>query len=1028
MTLSTEPSKESPDFRENKLQFDLIVEENRQLKEELDLLKKQFQDTINIVPNMTELYNETNELKRQNNELKNSNDDLTKRLKIAMQTNEDLKNDKLKTKNEASLVYVDEISKLQTQISSLSSENEKNNARYQEQIKEIELVNHNFQSEVASLQNQISKILKLSGGYLNTIFKTTDELIEYLKQGPNQNSISSSNESQKSVQSIQSATEEKIQILKNKLQKEKQKRNELNLNFIKLSKKFEHDKLLSDEQIQQLSDHIRQQANEIQRLELLNQQKQIPELNNNSNNNFQQVNTYNKIKLRNASCQVSLVEMAENSQIDELKRQLLALNSQLSDQQHDYSTIKMKYDELKKQMTDSESSRAQAVEKLKWTNEQLSECQSNLIIQKKELETLKLLNHELQEELNQKETENVLPQTELESKLKFLEVENKNTQKALKNLEKLFSEQKNEIFELTTNKEKLLMIIEKQNILLNGMNEIIYSKRSNQSYKNFDIDSFYNDSNNNEESIPNVEKKQASNTKAVEPKFKWAIGQLPDDINDIVKEFAENDSLSIESRIKNIFLVINKWIEQKDIVTQKEISNIASEKEEIEKKYEQFKSEVISACETDNDTITQNSDNNISEFNVPTFIKNIISQRIDYHRELIQLKDRYKQLLDMEKFDNIESLIEDNRKTKETNIKVIEKLEQEHRKRLAMKKQFKEYVTLKEKDYSEKMELNRKSKENSRKLIEKLQNTICQLQIQNKDLIDQIKEIPELRRKQNEEDEKSRKSSVIDEDDSYVQTSSKDVNMNEVAHQSKIEFENEELKVQVNSLNKAVQSWKDAVKEAHDENALLQQKIEKMKEDYESKIDQISKKSESQKDEHNEAVQSLSEKLQKLTEDHKIQIEKLNEKLIESHQKYDKIAMEFSHLQFEKDRMNHSNNLKIEAIERSRKLSEAQLKAQMMSIDSKYAIIIEEERQKSEKNKRELIEYFICAFRTFSNVDQQLNEDAFRDVVRKVKSQLEKCERMEMSIRKLIKAGDDEPIEDAFTQFIIKYHPQFQAK
>ena len=43
--------------------------------------------------------------------------------------------------------------------------------------------------------------------------------------------------------------------------------------------------------------------------------------------------------------------------------------------------------------------------------------------------------------------------------------------------------------------------------------------------------------------------------------------------------------------------------------------------------------------------------------------------------------------------------------------------------------------------------------------------------------------------------------------------------------------ENEELKVQVNSLNKAVQSWKDAVKEAHDENALLQQKIEKMKDE-----------------------------------------------------------------------------------------------------------------------------------------------------------------------------------------------------
>lgn len=1032
MSISADPNKENPDFHENKLQIDLITEENRQLKEELDILKKQFQDTINFVPNMTEFYNENSELKHRNSELKNINDDLTKRLKIAMQTNEDLKNEKIKSKSEVSRVYVDEVAELQTKLSSILSENEKNTARFQEQIKNLELINHNFQSEVSSLQSQISKILKLSGGYFTTIFKTSDELIEYLKQGSSQNS-NSTNESQ-NMNLTQDDNEEIIQILKNKLQKEKQKRNELNLNFLKLTKKLEHDKLLSEEQIQQLNDHIRQQANEIKRLELLNQQKQIPEISNNQPTIYKN-NNNNKSKLRNASCQVSLVEIAENSEIGDLKRQLLNANSKLSDQQNDYAAIKMKYDDLRKQMGDIESSKAQIADKLKWTNEQLSECQSNLILQKKELETLELVNHELKEKLNQKEAENVLPQTELESKMKFFEVEYNNSQKALSNLEKLFTNQKKEISDLTINKEKLILIIEKQNILLNGMNEIINSKRfGGKQNRTF----LYTDSNNNngnaDEDLFNGDNNKASEKViTVEPKFKWAIGQLPDDINDIVKEFAENDSLSIESRIKNIFFVLNKWIEQKDISSQKEILNISNEKEETEKKFEKFKSDVISACETDNDTIAEcssaNDDNkNISESNVPAFIRNVISQRIDYHRELLQLKDQYKRLLEMEKFDNLESLIEDNRKTKEANIKIIEKLEQEHRKRLAMKKQFKEYVTLKEKDYSEKMELNRKSKENSRKLIERLQDTINKLQVQNKSLIDQIKEIPELRKKQHEEDEKNQKIAIIEDDDSYIQNNIKDDNLKEVVSNSKIGFENEELKIQVNSLNKSVQTWKEAAKEAHDENALLQQKIEKLQEDYESKINQISKKSESQKDQHNETVQSLSDKLKKLTEEHKNQIEKLNEKLVESHQKYDKVVTELSHLQFEKERISHSNDLKIEAIERSRKLSEAQLKAQMMSIDSKYAIIIEEERQKSEKSKRELIEYFISAFRTFSNVDQQLNEEAFRDVVRKVKSQLDKSDRMEMSIRKLIKANEDEPIEDALTQFIIKYHPQFQAK
>ena len=159
MTLSNDPNKESPEFREKKLQIDIITEENRQLREELDVLKKQYQDTINFVPNMADFYNENNELKRQNNELKNANDDLTKRLKIAMQTNEDLKNDKIKSKSEASRVYVDEIAELQSKLSGQRSDNEKNSARYQEQIRDMELMNHNLQSEVSSLQNQVSKIL-----------------------------------------------------------------------------------------------------------------------------------------------------------------------------------------------------------------------------------------------------------------------------------------------------------------------------------------------------------------------------------------------------------------------------------------------------------------------------------------------------------------------------------------------------------------------------------------------------------------------------------------------------------------------------------------------------------------------------------------------------------------------------------------------------------------------------------------------------------------------------------------------------
>ena len=37
---------------------------------------------------------------------------------------------------------------------------------------------------------------------------------------------------------------------------------------------------------------------------------------------------------------------------------------------------------------------------------------------------------------------------------------------------------------------------------------------------------------------------------------------LPKEIFEIVKDITENDSMSIQSRIKNVFIVLNKWIEQ----------------------------------------------------------------------------------------------------------------------------------------------------------------------------------------------------------------------------------------------------------------------------------------------------------------------------------------------------------------------------------------------------------------------------------------------------------------------------------
>ena len=153
----------------------------------------------------------------------------------------------------------------------------------------------------------------------------------------------------------------------------------------------------------------------------------------------------------------------------------------------------------------------------------------------------------------------------------------------------------------------------------------------------------------------------------------------------------------------------------------------------------------------------------------------------------------------------------------------------------------------------------------------------------------------------------------------------------------------------------------------------------------------------------------------------------LNETLLEKEKQIDQLNQQLMNLKFENEKAQMSAESQIEALDRSKKLSDCQYKAKILSIESKHAIDLEEQKRNDEKDKRDLIQYFIKNFSSYSNMNDQLDEDAFKETVRKVKNQFDKCQKREIAIRKLIKAKDRESTDDALTQFIIRMHPQFQS-
>ena len=954
-----------------------LNEVNRQLQSEMKLIKDQYDEAIKFTYKIEEFSEENKNLKKQISESKLKVDDLERRLQISQQLNAELSSTKDQIKVNFDKAHFDEISDLQMQINIAKNENLNLNSRFQQQIKETESSLFSAQSEIALSQKQMTKVLQIVGTYFNQIFKTPQDLIQAFtdlikeKDSGNGNNNETLDINTKNMDALMS----KISSLRAQYQNEKQKRKESQMTIIKLKKKMDQEISNYEEQITQLKDHISQQANEIERLELLQQQKLL------------KIEGPPPPRLRNKGIQLNLVDATDNSLVENYRHQLSNANKEAEAQEANISILKMQLDSMVKQVEEAENAKNTLNQKIKQIAQKYQESENDLKHQRQKNDNLIIKLNNLEEKLTEKQTQDSLPTSKLESQIKILQGDLHNKDLVINDLENALKIQKIEIAQNTSNKEKLIALLVKQNQMLNVFDELCQKKANPQ--------------------IKYVEK-----IITTEPKFKWAIDKLPKEIFDIVKDISENDAISIESRIKNIFIVINKWITQNDNIHQKLLNKIQLDYEQSQFQFESFKKNLLEICEfedTDNSSIFSQ-------------ISNLVKNCRETAKELIEMKENELELLETTKCQTSKELIDKFKTLILNNSTLLEKLENERKKRSMIKKQFVVLYAEREKDFSQKIDLLNKSNENSRKQIEKLQQNINSLQKQNKSLIEQLQEVNKVQQKVIKENNEANQN----KDEQHIEHNY-EVDVEDMSRTQAI-YHNEELQYQIKNLEKTSNIWKEAAQKATDETTKLQNTIKDMKDDFEKQIEQINKKHEIEIEQNNNTIREMSNKLKAQAEDSKMALDKLNESLIKVNKMYEGALQQISDLKYESEKVRLSAETKVESIERAKKLSEAQLKAKILSIDSSYAMTLEDEKQKSETEKRELIEYFVRSFKRFSNINSQMNEESFFELVRKVRSEFDKKQKTEDAIRKLIKAKDDDTIEDALTQFIIQNHPQFQEK
>lgn len=996
-----------------------LTEINEKLNAELQNLKKEYAQSLNVIPDLQKVYSEVNTLKMSLCEYQSKNDDLQKRLDIALKANaEMMENCRNSDSPTDPKQYEKELIDLNMNVNKLKSENDFLKNQYKSQLRNYESSLYQSQSETAQLQSNVSKLLKAAECYFSNHFENIQNLTTFLNESPQKTQkvdaqiIAKNKEIQELI--------DKVKHLKEKYRNEKQKVKTLQIGVLKLKKKAESDELEVKEQITLLQDKNNQQENEIKRLKLYNEQRILEE----------------KALHRHKNQMTQFSSVEEESRLNlTFKRELESATSLINENETTISSLRKELEDAQNQILQNDMVRSQLSLKLQNANSDIEDLQNQLQKQKQINEQLSLAERKKRRQRlaegksdNQSNTESEeyskeqIEREQIEKELTESKEKIDNLQQANKHLGDLLQNQKDEIEDLCNAKDKLITVIEQQSILYNNLEK---SMEENQNNK------------------PKIIEKEI----AVEPKFEWQFGRLPSEISDIVNEIGENDSLSIESRIKSIFTVINKYIENEQNAHKKEKDEFQQTNKEIGNEFEEYKNSIVEAfnkVEGEGEGEDENKEKSIEPDEAPKMISEVLAKNKKMENELATLNNQNQKLFteaDCESFDvafEKYKTMNDNLKRKSTQLK------EERKKRSTMRKQMTQVLATKDKELEQKTSTLKKINENSRNQINQLQSQLDKLTEQNKNLINQMLSASIKKKHKSKKRQVNFENNENNENNENSENSINNNNNNKANHENNeatelytqfdsqldsthLRFQVDDLSDQINNLNREINLLKQALKEAQKEALHQKAKNDELKKKFEEEMLNTQSNNRKEKAQLQSTIDDLAGKMLVEKKDNREAVNNLNESLLEKEKQIDQLNQQVMNLKFENEKAQMSAESKIEALDRSKKLSDCQYKAKILSIESKHAIDLEEQKRNNEKNKRDLIEYFIKNFSSYSNMNDQLDEDTFKETVRKVKNQFDKCQKREIAIRKLIKAKDRESTDDALTQFIIRMHPQFQS-
>lgn len=1051
---------ESPETHEETSEIQQLRDENIYLHEtnsnlikELDDIRNQFNELSTINRSFENYLTENAKLSEEVRTLQNENDDLQRRFNISLKMVDELKNsisqEKGDTKNNIITIIqqkkdkneinnqLNEISKLKEKLTELADAN-----------KQLEADLKTEKDKSCAINDQNDQLLKLIANYFgwnygknesNNIFdspdpkplvKNVDDVAYFIKEHKTEDNIKKDIE-----EKCKTEHDAKIQPLlsglkkmKNKLKKEKALRLKIESDFQNFKEQALKEKETLETEIQ-----LTKQAAFDNDKTFLSQISKMTSATNDIEDKDQKINSLKRkiaiLKHQNEELKTKLNSaIAQNSKTEANIVEQLQLKKP-NNKKASHPAICFNCEQFKTEVAELTSQN----ERLVNTQKDFTRSNNNLKhqietlsdkyqAQSTELYKIRILKEEIEGKYN-----NLNSQYEaIKVKLDQVHSSNNSYEKSLSHsksinahFETLFKDQKEDIATLYEHRNKLAdliyrlrSIIQQEEVIIENLT--VENKATKKKLK-------LSQQQLQQQQQQNKQANQSSLGEEI-PATSWFCQDFDPILCDKISEFANNAAFPVTAKLKHIFLTISRHYNSKNKEYEDSISKINQENENFINSVNSFVNLLSTVLNLPN--FKENNDlmNPIKVGELINAIKTLINKNKQLNDKNAKLELFLTSLLNKLQVPNTDAI------NQEIDF-MINSNEEKEAKIVLLQKKINRYKKAIKEEKSHYMHLHQENKD----LIQKKDQMISDLTQKNEGLSSYlakteattISTIDSKAQAQAQTDKKT-KFQITSQKQHINSLNNQIKELNEKNKNEIVQYLNKinELNLQIEKLEKDLSFWKDNAMALKNVQATKEQEIQHLQFEFEKLEDEA-------KDHHMKEIDQIKKQ-------YEIIIENINNKNLELRKFTDKLTNDFHlneenvkslntqliELRSEKEQLETKLMKQIENERRVNAIADQKIKASQMLTETKYQNEISSLKKKFEDDKRKLFSYAVKSFSSFFDANENLDEDSFKDTIKRSSYELEKLIGQDKSIRRLLGITPSESPEQTISQLLLTLYHQ----